>query len=290
MRRTSGTIFDFCVLITCFNHEQRLIRSLQSIHYHPKRYFVLIVDDGSAIPLSQARLIEQIPDPPEIVILRLPTNGGITRALNEGLTYLSGTNHEGLTYPKYTARYIARLDCGDLCMKDRFIKQVEFLDRHPDIDLLGTRCIFKDFLSGDSYKYLAPPDHDQIMRQMHFKNVFIHPTVMWRASVTRRLPAYPDTYPHAEDYAYFFEMLQQGRAAILPEYLVISEINPGGISITFRRQQLKSRIDVVRKYGHSRLYGIMGELRLRLWMLVPAAWALKIKKWILFVKPIQHPS
>jgi len=175
-------------------------------------------------------------------------------------------------------------------MKDRFINQVEFLDRHPDIDLLGTRCIFKDFSSGDSYKYLAPPDHDQIMRQMHFKNVFIHPTVMWRASVTRRLPAYPDTYPHAEDYAYFFEMLQQGKAAILPEYLVISEINPRGISITFRRQQLKSRIDVVRKYGHNRLYGIMGELRLRLWMLVPAAWALKIKKWILFVKPIQHPS
>lgn len=290
MRRTSGTIFDFCVLITCFNHEQRLIRSLQSIHYHPKRYFVLIVDDGSAIPLSQTRLIEQLPDPPEIVILRLPTNGGITRALNEGLTFLNGTHSEGLTYQKYAARYIARLDCGDLCMKDRFINQVEFLDRHPDIDLLGTRCIFKDFLSGDSYKYLAPPDHDEIMRQMHFKNVFIHPTVMWRASVTRRLPAYPDTYPHAEDYAYFFEMLQQGKAAILPEYLVISEINPKGISITFRRQQLKSRIDVVRKYGHNRLYGIMGELRLRLWMLVPAAWALKIKKWILFVKPIQHPS
>jgi glycosyltransferase involved in cell wall biosynthesis len=290
MSRTTGTIFDFCVLITCFNHEQRLIRSLQSIHYHPKRYFVLIVDDGSAVPLSKARLIEQLPDPPEIVILRLPTNGGITRALNEGLTYLNGTHHEGLTYPKYTARYIARLDCGDLCMKDRFINQVAFLDRHPDIDLLGTRCIFKDFSSGDSYKYLAPPDHDQIMRQMHFKNVFIHPTVMWRASVIRRLPAYPDTYPHAEDYAYFFEMLRQGRAAILPEYLVISEINPRGISLSFRRQQLKSRIDVVRKYGHSRLYGIMGELRLRLWMLVPPALALKIKKRILFVKPIQHPS
>ncbi|HEY4207014.1 MAG TPA: hypothetical protein VGM31_09380, partial [Puia sp.] len=127
-------------------------------------------------------------------------------------------------------------------------------------------------------------------RQMHFKNVFIHPTVMWRTSVTRRLPAYPDSYPHAEDYAYFFEMLQQGRAAILPEFLVISEINPKGLSLTFRRQQLKSRISVVRKYGHNRLYGIMGELRLRLWMLVPAAWALKIKKWILFVKPIQHPS
>jgi glycosyltransferase involved in cell wall biosynthesis len=281
MTSVAGKTYDFCVLITCFNHEQRLIRSLQSIHYDSKSYFVLVVDDGSRTPLALTRLKEQLPDPPEIVILRLPINKGITQALNEGLTLL---NEQG------AIRYIARLDCGDVCMKERFTSQVEFLDRHPEIDLLGTRCIFKDFSSGHSYKYLAPPDHGRIMRQMHFKNVFIHPTVMWRASVTRRLPTYPDSYPHAEDYAYFFEMLQQGRSAILPEFLMISEINPKGLSMTFRRQQLKSRINVVRKYGHNRLYGIIGELRLRLWMLVPAAWALKIKKWILFVKPIQHPS
>jgi hypothetical protein len=115
---------------------------------------------------------------------------------------------------------------------------------------------------------------------MHFKNVFIHPTVMWRAEVAAWLSAYPETFPHAEDYGFFYELLQHGKAAVLPYYLMVCEISRTGLSLTHRRQQLKSRIKVVRQYGNSMLYGFLGELRLRLLMLLPAEWALKIKKQI----------
>jgi len=264
-----GVAYDFCVIIPCYNNREGLIRSLQSICYDPVKYFLLIVDDGSKEPLSADDLARELSPLPGLHIIRLDKNGGITRALNAGLEYLAR---------RADIRYIARLDCGDLCAQDRFQRQVAFLDGHPDIDLVGSWCIFKDFSTGEAYKYTIPTRHKEIMRGMHFKNVFIHPTVMWRAGMNAKVTSYPDIFPHAEDYGFFYELLQHGKAAILPYYLMICEISRTGLSLTHRRQQMKSRIKVVRQYGNNKVYGLLGELRLRLLMLLPSEWALKIKK------------
>jgi glycosyltransferase involved in cell wall biosynthesis len=269
MKEPIGVKKDFCVLISCYNNRDGLVRSLQSICYDPVKYFVLIIDDGSIEPLTLSDLTNHLSPLLNLHVIRLPQNSGITKALNAGLHYLEG---------RTDYRFIARLDCGDLCSEDRFHRQVAFLDQHPDIDLVGSWCVFKDFSTGEAYTYTIPTRHKQIMREMHFKNVFIHPTVMWRAGVAARLPAYPETFPHAEDYGFFYELLQHGKAAILPYYLMICEISPGGLSLSHRKQQLRSRIKVVRQYRNSLVYGVLGEIRLRLLMLLPAEWALKIKK------------
>ncbi|MES1160623.1 MAG: glycosyltransferase [Bacteroidota bacterium] len=271
MRASVSCVYDFCVIIPCYNNREGLIRSLQSICYDPVKYFLLIVDDGSTEPLTYSDLTSELSPLPGLHIIRLEKNSGITRALNAGLQYLA---------ERADFRYIARLDCGDLCATDRFQRQVTFLDEHPDIDLVGSWCIFKDFFTGEAYKYTIPTRQEEIMRGMHFKNVFIHPTVMWRAGISAKVPSYPESFPHAEDYGFFYELLQHGRSAILPYYLMICEISRSGLSLTHRRQQMKSRIKVVRHYGNNALYGLLGELRLRLLMLLPAGWALKIKKQI----------
>jgi glycosyltransferase involved in cell wall biosynthesis len=269
MKEPIAEAYDFCVLISCYNNRDGLVRSLQSICYDPVKYFVLLIDDGSIEPLIFSDLTNHLSPLLNLHVIRLPRNSGITRALNAGLHYLEG---------RTDFRFIARLDCGDLCSEDRFHRQVGFLDRHPDIDLVGSWCVFKDFSTGEAYTYTIPTQHKQIMRDMHFKNVFIHPTVMWRAGVAARLPAYPETFPHAEDYGFFYELLQHGKAAILPYYLMVCEISPTGLSLSHRKQQLRSRIKVVRQYRDSLLYGVLGEIRLRLLMLLPSEWALKIKK------------
>jgi len=269
MKEPIAVEYDFCVLISCYDHRDGLVRALQSICYDPVKFFVLIIDDGSQTPLSISDLTNQLSPLLNLHIIRLPQNSGITKALNAGLHYLEG---------RTDYRFVARLDCGDLCSEDRFHRQVAFLDQHPDIDLVGSWCVFKDFSTGEAYTYTIPTRHKQIMRDMHFKNVFIHPTVMWRAGVAARLPAYPETFPHAEDYGFFYELLQHGKAAVLPYYLMVCEISRTGLSLSHRKQQLRSRIKVVRQYRDSILYGVLGEIRLRLLMLLPAEWALKIKK------------
>lgn len=248
---------DVCVLIPCFNNLPGLIAAVSSIQYHPSRMRILVVDDGSEIPVSLrgASIGHQIP----VDILRLRKNLGITCALNTGLDYIN---------QHYTPRFIARLDCGDTCSPLRFYRQVEFMDKHSEIELLGSWCYFLEPASGSSYSYITPTKDRQIRRSMYFRNVFIHPTVMWRP-ITGNKIKYPEKYPYAEDYGLFYDILKRSRTAILAEFLVTCQINPGGITLKNRAGQLKSRLKVVSDYGSSKLMVFFGTVKLYALLTIP---------------------
>jgi len=251
---------DFIVLIPSYNNLNGLWRSLESIDYQPSRFGILIVDDGSDEPLTVESLNPHVPPKTEIEIIRLPENAGITAALNTGMERLAARGD---------FRFVARLDCGDICAADRFVKQVAFLKAHPEIDLLGTWVRFTEKDGNFSYLYKAPVGQKAILRGMHFRNLFIHPSVMWRASTLTKVSRYPSDLPHAEDYGFFFLLLEQGKAAILPETLVTCELNANGISAKHRRQQLNSRMKAVLRYRRSTALGLLGALKLRLMQLIP---------------------
>lgn len=276
MEEWKKPVYDFHILIPFYNNLPGLIRSLRSIVYDPLAYCLLIVDDGSKEMLRHEDLLSYLPQSLSLTILRLRENQGITKALNTGLKWLEENGN---------SRYIARLDCGDLCTPDRFDRQVAFLDGHPEVGLVGSWCIFKDFRTGDSYRYKTPTEHKKILKEMHFRNVFIHPTVMWRSDMTRKVGVYPENFPRAEDYGFFYEIISVSEAAVLPSELVISEINPQGISLQFRREQLKSRMKVVRQYGKNRIFRLLGVLKLWLLLVIPYKIILNIKKLIYGIKP-----
>ena len=79
---------DFYVLIPCYNDQEGLVRSLESIHYDTAKFAVLIVDDGSAIPVQHAHLLSFVAAGFSINIITLPSNQGIVKALNAGLKWL----------------------------------------------------------------------------------------------------------------------------------------------------------------------------------------------------------
>ena len=277
MEGSKKQAYDFYLLIPFYNNLPGLILSLQSIVYDPLAYGLLIVDDGSEEILRQEDLTSYLPQPLSLTILRLRENQGITRALNTGLKWLE---------ENVNSRYIARLDCGDLCMPDRFSRQVAFLNGRPEVGMIGSWCIFRNFQTGESYRYITPTEHKKILREMHFRNVFIHPTVMWRSDMTKKIGVYPEGFPRAEDYGFFYKIISATEAAVLPADLVICEINPRGISLHFRREQLKSRIKVVRQYGNNGLYRLLGVVKLRLLMVIPYKFILEIKKLIYGIKHI----
>ena len=259
---------DFYLLIPCYNNREGLIRSLQSISYPHQLFSVVVVDDGSDEPVTRELIGKKISEDFPLTILYSPKNEGITKALNRGLEWI---------YSNTKAAFIARLDCGDVCAQDRFYKQVEFLRSHPEINLVGTWCQFKDYQSGNAYNYITPTLHDRIITSMHFRNVFIHPTVMWRYDPDKPVQ-YPEAFPHAEDYGLFNQILIDGKSAVIPEYLVTCELNEKGISFSNRRQQLKSRISVVRAYGTNKLLAGLGICKLWLLMIIPYALLFRIKR------------
>jgi len=258
---------DICVLIPCYNDTRGLIVSINSIHYYTAKLVVLVVDDGSAEPVNKEWLYKQLSITVNIMVLSINQNAGITNALNKGLEYI---------YTHYQPRYIARLDCGDTCSPDRFYRQAAFFENNPSIDLVGSWCYFNNRLTGSSYKFTTPTQHNAIRQSMYFRNVFIHPTVMWRAAALKEA-RYPGLYPHAEDYGLFYDIVLNKKAAIINEFLVTCDINPQGISFKNRFQQLVSRLHVIRDYGTSKWWIAAGTVKLLLLMALPHQMVFNIK-------------
>jgi glycosyltransferase involved in cell wall biosynthesis len=256
---------DFCVLIPCFNNPEGLKASLASISYHPHRCCVLVVDDGSKNPVQVSP--EDCPVP--VHVLRLELNAGIVQALNTGLDWI--TRH-------MKPRYIARLDCADLCHPERFHLQVQYLDQHSGTGLVGSWCRFEQPGTDLSYSYTTPTEHREIIRALHFRNVFIHPAVMFRTELLDKVGKYPHAYPHCEDYALFWKMAQVTGTAILPEVLVTCEINPGGLSMRNRKAQLRSRYRIVAEFGSIPQLRLAGLAKLSLMRLIPYKLILKTKQ------------
>jgi glycosyltransferase involved in cell wall biosynthesis len=121
---------------------------------------------------------------------RLSRNQGITEALNVGLEQIAAAD-----FP-----YVARLDAGDLSLPGRFAAQVAFLEAHPDHAVVGSHVDMVDEDGRLLYVFAPPSDHEDLVRECHYRNPMSHPSVMMRMSALRSCGAYRETYPGGEDY------------------------------------------------------------------------------------------
>jgi glycosyltransferase involved in cell wall biosynthesis len=273
---TKATTSDFIVVIPCYNDLTGLLQALSTVKYKGP-FGILVIDDGSSEPIKREDIMPVLPSSTTIELIRLSPNVGITKALNAGLDWILDPAKNAIDY-----KYVARLDCGDLCDENRFTKQVKFLEENNKIDLLGTWCVFENFETGDKFVYRTPTEDKQIRRAMYFRNIFIHPTVMWRTQILKMNNGYPEIFPHAEDYGLFYKWMDANiKTAVLPEKLVTCRINTKGLSLANRKGQLKSRINVIRAYGKNRLLKTLGVLKLWALMAMPYSMVFRMKKMLL---------
>lgn len=265
---------DFIVVIPCYNDLPGLISALSTVKYEDKKFSVLVIDDGSREPVNPEQLKSVLPLAATIELIRLSPNVGITKALNAGLDWILDPAKNKIDY-----KYIARLDCGDLCDEQRFVKQVKFLEENNSIDLLGTWCRFENFETGDKFVYTTPTEDKEIRRAMYFRNIFIHPTVMWRTKILTKINGYPESFPHAEDYGLFYKWMDSNiKTAVLPEILVTCRINTKGLSLANRQGQLQSRLNVVRAFGRNKILRALGVMKLWALMAIPYSMVFRMKK------------
>ena len=111
------------VLMAVYNGERYLRDAVESILCQTFRDFqFLIINDGST---DNTRDLILSYDDARIVLVDSEHNVGQTRSLNRGLELAAG-------------ELIARQDADDISEPDRLAKQVAFLERHPEVALLGT--------------------------------------------------------------------------------------------------------------------------------------------------------
>ncbi len=222
------------VLLPVYNSQSGLEATLRSFDRQDYDFDVLVVDDGSEPALTLSGTAHR----KHVEILRLSKNSGIQVALNEGLKKLLSAGYD----------YIARQDAGDLDRGERMQRQVDFLDHNPSVAVVGSWVEFTDTDGNPLYTLKPSGNPQQVRRRMRLCCAIIHPTSMFRAVALREVGLYSEEYPCAEDYDYFYRLITQFAGAIVEEVLVVSEVNPSGISIQRRKSSLKDRIRIQLKY------------------------------------------
>lgn len=267
----SAEEIDFCLLIPCYNNYSGLIKSLKSVIYRKDSFLILIVDDGSNEIVNREEISKEIGTDKPVAVLRNEKNLGITRALNNGLAWIE---------KNCSPKYIARLDCGDICLPERFELQVDYLNANPATGLVGSWAKMVDEETGHSYIYKAPVKSNEIQRSMYYKNIFMHATVMFKTSLARKVGYYPNNFEYAEDYALFWRLIKIENAFVINRYLVICQLNRTGISFKNKSRQLIARWRVVNKLAPSNFFlKVAGFMRLLLLFISPKRITLFFKRW-----------
>lgn len=252
-------------LIPVYNDRSQLHGTLCSLVGQGVDLTVIIVDDGSDPPLSVDTQQYDFP----VVLLRLPSNSGIEHALNTGLRYIAEAGFD----------YVARLDNGDICKSSRLRIQRDFLDANPEIALVGSHVEWVTASGAVAFRMKYPAEHEDIVRWMHRMSCLSHPTVMFRTEVVTQVGDYPIEYPAAEDYAYFWRIARRFKVANIPHVLVQTQLDPAGISLSRRKQQLRSRLRIQAKYFRFRdPYSYVGFAKTLLFFVTPNSWVIRLKR------------
>lgn len=221
------------LLIPVFNARHALEQTLSMLP-SDCQLDVVVVDDGSNPPLELQHGLCANP----VEVLRIEKNGGITKALNHGLSWIMERNYE----------YVARLDAGDFLLEGRIPKQLTFLDKNLEYALIGGNAKFVDWDGNIVFKDLRPTNDLDIRRGMHGRCCFIHTAVMIRVSALRAIGIYDEKYPSAEDFELFFRIMKTYKGANFPDVVVSCIVDPNGISLSRRREQLRTRMLILLKY------------------------------------------
>jgi glycosyltransferase EpsE len=192
------------VVMGVYNTKQYVTEAVESILKQTYKDFeFIIIDDASTDGTSEA--LKKIAEKDKrIKLFRNKKNLGLTKNLNIGLRKAKG-------------EFIARMDADDVSLPNRFATEVEFLDKHPDIALVGT---WADVINSEGkvisdIKYVT--DHNAIRRNMTERSQIIHPSVMFRKSIVKKAGFYDEKLRTAQDYEYFARVMSQFKVANIPK-------------------------------------------------------------------------
>lgn len=260
---------NVALLIPYYNNSDGLLNSLLSIDEH-EEIDIIIVDDGSTNKFDEAIAAANFKAKGKIIFAYLESNKGIETALNTGLEIILEKNY----------KYVARLDCGDICLGKRFSVQKAFLENNPEIKITGSNVLAVDSNNKFLYAIDLPLTDVEIKRKMYFNSMLIHPAIMFSAEILKTVGLYSLNYNSAEDYAFFFAVSKKYKMANIGEYLTQIEINENGISLKKRKQQVNARIRIIKENFYFGFYPIYGLIRNYVLLYLPS-------KFILFLKIIR---
>lgn len=195
------------VNIVCHNEGKYLPSTVASILAQTyQNWELIIVDDGSSDEYAQV-LDELAKSDPRIKTIRT-VHGGISAARNICLAASTGD-------------YIALHDASDQSMPERLARQVEFLESHPSIALVGAQLKWFFETPDDGVEiFRYPSTTEGIDRRFKKGNMGVpHAASMVRRGVFESVGGYDESLPRAVDLHLYLRVHQKHAMATLEEPL-----------------------------------------------------------------------
>lgn len=220
MGSTQPTVDIICAV---YNGGDSLCATIESILGQTYSSFQLIIIDDCSSDDSTGRLIRHYQEIDTRIV-------GIANKVNRGLTL---SLREGVINSK--AKYIARIDAGDIWKPHKLQRQVEALERDDGLFIIGTQCVYIDVHNSILGHSKFPVSNVDIRRAINKRrSVFSHPTVVFRNSIN-----YRGVFQYSQDLDLYLRCLNLGRLENLREELTCVLINRGGL--TLRNKPIQRR-------------------------------------------------
>ncbi|TAK57887.1 MAG: glycosyltransferase [Bacteroidetes bacterium] len=215
------------VLMPVYNGEKFLSEAIESIlHQTYSDFEFLIIDDGSRD--NSVEIIKSYQDK-RIRLIRNTSNLGITKTLNRGIAEASG-------------KYICRMDADDVSISSRIQHQVEYLETHSDVALVGSRTKIINSSGEGGIIEFYPLSYQQIRRSIFIHNPFAHSAVMIRRSVFNELGVYDTRFLHNEDYDLWLRIAAKLPVVNLDEVLLLRRVHEMNITVEKELELIRHRI------------------------------------------------
>ncbi|MFM5906545.1 MAG: glycosyltransferase [Novosphingobium sp.] len=198
------------VAMSVYNGERFLAPAIESVLAQTFTDFeFLILDDGSRD--STRSIIEDHARRDSRIRPIIRENKGLIVSLNQMVA-------------DARAPLIARMDADDICLPQRFARQLEFLNGHPEYGVIGSWCEDIDE-NGRPWpaatQHRHPTDHASFVAAIELgRPLLCHPAVMFRRDLVQSVGGYHAAFRHCEDLDLWLRLASITGIASLPEQLV----------------------------------------------------------------------
>lgn len=219
-----------------------------------KCFEFIIIDDCSND--NCVRILQNLSsEDSRIHIFRNEINLGLTKSLNRGLSLANG-------------EFIARMDADDFSVPNRFEKQLAYLQKHQDIDILGGGVVS----FGDEIKFMSPAlgyTNNTAQCALFFQSTLCHPSVIIRKSFLDRTNIkYDVNIKKGQDYDMWERCSIYGKIAVMKDVILYYRIHKMQISsLNNDEQNNTANIVRIRRLNRVGIYPTDKEMMLHLLLL-----------------------
>jgi hypothetical protein len=169
-------------------------------------FVFLIVDDGSTDGTGDI-VAALAADDPRVTLYR-QDNAGIVASLSFLLA-------------KVRTPFVARMDGDDICLPERFARQIAHMKANPALGALGTQYVEIDEEGRRVFADdLLPVGVGTVMAQLGFRQPLCNPTAMFRRDALEAAGGYREAFRYCEDYDLFLRLSRVADIDNLPDCLL----------------------------------------------------------------------